>query len=270
MMNRYLRNAALSLAIAATPTLAVAGGVPHGYPGMGSSPSGYRPDSGGYEHDRDGLMRGAGSGAVLGAIAGGPPGAVAGLVLGGSLGEAAQRNVETSEREARVADLAARNKRLQYELQAAREARQAKQAELARLKREQARQGATSALAMNVLFPTDSSSLSARGRERLATLAATLQDQPGMTVTLVGQADQRGAKPYNQALSERRAIAVRDALVDAGVRPDRLRLRAVGEAQADAGPDDPDGLARDRRVTIDLRAGQDGEGSDQVAAESAR
>ena len=64
MMNRYLRNTALSLAVVATPTLALAAGVPHGYPGMGASPSSYRPDSAGYQHERGGLMRGAGGGAA--------------------------------------------------------------------------------------------------------------------------------------------------------------------------------------------------------------
>ncbi|GEM_PF-895741 len=270
MMNRYLRNTALSLAVVATPTLALAAGVPHGYPGMGASPSSYRPDSAGYQHERGGLMRGAGGGAVVGAIAGGPPGALAGLVLGGSVGEAAQRNEQASERQAELADLAARNKRLQSELQAARRAREAKQAELARLKREQTRQGRVDALALDVLFATDSASLKARGRQRLATLAATLQRHDGMTVTLVGQADRRGTAAYNQELSERRASAVRDALVDAGVRPDRLRLQAIGEQQADAGPDDPDGLAQDRRVTIDLRSDQHSDTADQMAADSTR
>jgi hypothetical protein len=46
-------------------------------------------------------------------------------------------------------------------------------------------------------------------------------------VTLAGDADERGDIVYNVALSDRRAIATRDALVELGVSPDRI-LFATG------------------------------------------
>jgi hypothetical protein len=46
---------------------------------------------------------------------------------------------------------------------------------------------------------------------------------------VVGHADVRGSKRYNQALSERRAILIRDFLVSQGVPSDKIHTRAVGK-----------------------------------------
>jgi hypothetical protein len=55
-------------------------------------------------------------------------------------------------------------------------------------------------------------------------------DQQALLV-VVGHADVRGSKAYNQALSERRAALIKDFLVAQGVPSDRIQTRAVGKEQ---------------------------------------
>lgn len=269
MMNRALRHTALAVAVMATPITALANSVPGSPQGTTMTQSSHRPSGGEYQHENDGLARGAVGGGVIGAVAGGPPGAVVGLLLGGSFGDTVQQRQETREQATELAQLKARNKRLSHELAATREARERHQEKLAQLKRRQAQDMLAGGLALDVLFATDSAELTSRGDKRVTELAAMLERHDAMTVTLIGQADRRGAEPYNQKLSEARAKAVRDALVEQGIRPDRLALEAVGEQRADAPADDPDGLARDRRVTIDLRQ-QSGDRDQMAGAASSR
>jgi hypothetical protein len=48
---------------------------------------------------------------------------------------------------------------------------------------------------------------------------------------VVGHADVRGSRAYNQALSERRAVAIRDFLVSQGVPSGKIHTRAAGKDQ---------------------------------------
>ncbi len=50
-------------------------------------------------------------------------------------------------------------------------------------------------------------------------------------IAVTGHADRSGADAYNMALSQRRANAVRDALVRAGVPANRITTTARGESQ---------------------------------------
>jgi hypothetical protein len=61
----------------------------------------------------------------------------------------------------------------------------------------------------------------------LASDAEWLKAHPDVLVTLAGEADERGDIVCNVALSDRRAIATRDALVQLGVSPERI-LFATG------------------------------------------
>ena len=50
-----------------------------------------------------------------------------------------------------------------------------------------------------------------------------------LTVTVNGYADERGTREYNLALGERRAMAVKNALVAEGVSPSRINVVSFGE-----------------------------------------
>jgi outer membrane protein OmpA-like peptidoglycan-associated protein len=64
------------------------------------------------------------------------------------------------------------------------------------------------------------------------------------------QLDSDGAASYNQRLSERRANAVADVLMDGGVRGARIRAFGRGEDQPIASNLSPEGKRQNRRVEI--------------------
>ncbi|MGB7216679.1 MAG: OmpA family protein, partial [Gammaproteobacteria bacterium] len=74
----------------------------------------------------------------------------------------------------------------------------------------------------------------------------------GAVVMLEGHADSRGDAAYNEALSAARAEHVRQIFIDAGVPAERIAVTAEGENQAVAEPNDVDGLALERRVSISI------------------
>jgi outer membrane protein OmpA-like peptidoglycan-associated protein len=72
-----------------------------------------------------------------------------------------------------------------------------------------------------------------------------LEQADGKTVVIVGHTDAAGTNAYNQALSERRALAVGQYLVDRhGVEPARLQVVGLGETQPLPGIASGDGANR--------------------------
>ena len=104
-----------------------------------------------------------------------------------------------------------------------------------------------------VLFDFDQATLRAAGGDVLADVAALAAQYPGAALQVAGHTDSLGAPAYNRALSERRAQAVADALVDLEVDPGRLLVAGYGETRPVApnttpqGADDPAGRQANRR-----------------------
>jgi hypothetical protein len=77
--------------------------------------------------------------------------------------------------------------------------------------------------------------LVASQKKLLAKAAATFKDNEQYNqenkLTVVGHADVRGSKKYNQALSQRRAEIAKDYLVTQGVPADKIETRAEGKDQ---------------------------------------
>lgn len=97
-------------------------------------------------------------------------------------------------------------------------------------------------------FGSGSASLTAQAQASLRTLAGQL---PGSgRLRIEGHTDSQGADAANQALSKRRADAVRRALEDAGIAPGRLSAAGLGETRPVADNGSADGRARNRRVEI--------------------
>jgi outer membrane protein OmpA-like peptidoglycan-associated protein len=109
-------------------------------------------------------------------------------------------------------------------------------------------------LAADVLFRFDKATLSPKARDRIGEVAARIRDDSPATVTVDGYTDAKGSNSYNLRLSRRRAQAVAVALRRRGAP--RLVVRGHGEADPVArntnedGSDNPEGRARNRRVTI--------------------
>lgn len=87
-------------------------------------------------------------------------------------------------------------------------------------------------LKSDFLFSFDKDTLRPEARAELNRLAAQLSDVQVQSAHVVGHTDFMGTEQYNQALSERRAIAVANYLVSQGVPVGKISAAGMGESQA--------------------------------------
>jgi outer membrane protein OmpA-like peptidoglycan-associated protein len=102
----------------------------------------------------------------------------------------------------------------------------------------------------DIQFRRDESELSADTMRKLYPLATLLKDEPRRSIIIEGYTDSSGDEAYNQELSERRASAVRDFLISAGIDPQRINVRGYGEEHPVASNDSEGGRRENRRVEI--------------------
>ncbi|KEJ94938.1 OmpA family protein [Pseudosulfitobacter pseudonitzschiae] len=105
-------------------------------------------------------------------------------------------------------------------------------------------------LPQDILFATDSFAVRPDLRDDLSAVAASLQRYPGSTVQVIGHTDSDGDAAYNQQLSERRATAVSEVLLQNGVPYSRIQSFGRGESQPVATNLNAAGKAQNRRVEI--------------------
>jgi outer membrane protein OmpA-like peptidoglycan-associated protein len=108
----------------------------------------------------------------------------------------------------------------------------------------------------DILFATDSASLSGASQADLRAVAASLNNYPNTTVNVVGHADSTAEAAYNQDLSERRAQSVASVLIGSGVSASRINVIGRGEDQPVASNQSADGRAQNRRVEIIITPNQ--------------
>jgi OOP family OmpA-OmpF porin len=89
----------------------------------------------------------------------------------------------------------------------------------------------TATLKADVLFDFNSANLKPGAEEELSRIMATLNKYPETVIRVEGHTDSRGPEWYNQDLSERRATAVKDALVQMGAEPAKIEAVGYGESQ---------------------------------------
>ncbi len=104
-----------------------------------------------------------------------------------------------------------------------------------------------------VNFDNDSAVLKAEARAILDDSAKTLKRYPGIKAEVAGHTDDRASDGYNEALSQRRAQAVVDYLIAAGVPADALSAKGYGEAEPVADNATAEGRAQNRRVELRIR-----------------
>jgi outer membrane protein OmpA-like peptidoglycan-associated protein len=75
---------------------------------------------------------------------------------------------------------------------------------------------------------------------------------PGLRLEVEGHTDSVGSDDYNQQLSEKRAGAVRDYLVQQGISADGIVSRGLGKTQPVASNDTAEGRQQNRRVELVL------------------
>jgi len=107
----------------------------------------------------------------------------------------------------------------------------------------------------DVLFDTGKYSLKEGAREKLAKVAGILLAYPGLTIEVGGYTDNVGGDQMNQQLSENRANAVRDYLVQEGVAAASVSAKGYGNTIPVASNDNSSGRQQNRRVEL-LVAGE--------------
>ncbi|MDS4013803.1 MAG: OmpA family protein [Candidatus Accumulibacter sp.] len=116
-------------------------------------------------------------------------------------------------------------------------------------------------LAADALFDFNKATLRPEGMRKLDEVAAKAKDVKLEVITAVGHTDRIGSDSYNQALSERRAAAVKSYLVSKGIEANRVYTEGKGKKQPVTKPGQCQGpkskkvidcLQPDRRVDIEL------------------
>ena len=101
-----------------------------------------------------------------------------------------------------------------------------------------------------IYFDFDRADIRADSQSVVAAHAQYLSRNPSQKVRLEGHADERGSREYNIGLGERRAQAVRRALLLLGVAESQLATVSYGEERPAAAGSDEQAYGLNRRVEI--------------------
>ncbi len=166
----------------------------------------------------------------------------------------AQAGRETAER---AADTAREELRISQEEAARQKERQ--EAELNRLQRALGHIAETRRTAMGLVMSLGSDSINfdfnkavlhAQDKELLSRIAGILLTSSDYRIDIHGHTDDVGTDEYNRGLSERRAQAVRDYLVEAGINPGIISTQGFGKARPRFSGTDDQSRSKNRRVEV--------------------
>ena len=99
-------------------------------------------------------------------------------------------------------------------------------------------------------FDVDSDRLRADAKPAVGELLGALTANPSWRISIEGHTDATGNAAHNLDLSQRRAAAVKAALVAAGIAADRMTTAGFGQTKPIASNDTALGLAQNRRVEV--------------------
>jgi outer membrane protein OmpA-like peptidoglycan-associated protein len=102
-------------------------------------------------------------------------------------------------------------------------------------------------------FVSATTELTPQSRSALTEVTRKIRDFPAAQVTVIGHTDRQGSTELNDALSLKRAAAVRDLLLQIGIARDAIEI--VGRGEREPVVQTADGVIeeRNRRVEIKLR-----------------
>ena len=171
--------------------------------------------------------RGAGIGALaggaLGAVVGKGKGAAIGAALGGAIGGYVGHRMDN----------------------------QAKELEkIAETKRTE--QGLVTKLKSDILFDTGKADLKDEAKNNLKQMAEIMKKYPENVLTIKGYTDNSGKAEKNEALSTKRADAVKQQLVLAGLSESVIATKGMGAQNPIADNTTTDGKKQNRRVEIEI------------------
>lgn len=100
------------------------------------------------------------------------------------------------------------------------------------------------------LFDSDSFAFTAKASTEIQRVAGVLTRYPQTGIRVNGFTDSLGSERHNLELSQKRALAVKDALVQNGIAPERIRARGFGEAKPIRSNATDSGRHINRRVVV--------------------
>ena len=151
--------------------------------------------------------------------------------------QSAQTQLEEAHRQVAQLDAEARRLRIQNEL-----------ARIATTRSEQ--RGLIVTLNGGILFDTGKTALKPGAKSTLSKIAKQLQTDPSLKIAVEGHTDSVGGTATNQTLSEKRANAVRDYLISAGISADHITADGKGEESPIATNKTVAGRQQNRRVEL--------------------
>jgi peptidoglycan-associated lipoprotein len=86
-----------------------------------------------------------------------------------------------------------------------------------------------------IYFDLDKAIVKQEEASKIATVADFISKNPSHDILVEGHCDERGTEGYNLALGDRRALAIREALISAGAPADNIHTVSFGESR----PADP-------------------------------
>jgi outer membrane protein OmpA-like peptidoglycan-associated protein len=102
-----------------------------------------------------------------------------------------------------------------------------------------------------IFFATGSDRIRAESKPTLDEIGAMLREHGELKLLIEGHTDNVGGAADNLALSDKRAAAVKQALVSQyGIDPSRLETKGLGQTKPAAGNDTPEGRQQNRRVEL--------------------
>lgn len=104
----------------------------------------------------------------------------------------------------------------------------------------------------NIFFETDSFSLKPESKSQMNEIVTFLTNNPGWIVEIGGHTDNKGSESYNNQLSEKRAAAVVNYLVEKGIPAKRLRSKGYGFSKPMADNSTEEGRMINRRTEFKI------------------
>ena len=177
--------------------------------------------------------------------------------------DVAKQEQSNSEAQAQLArqQAAAEQQKADQATQQAEQYRQEREAELAQLQQALGQIAETHRTAMGLVMTLDSKSIrfdfdkaniKPEYRDVLNRIAGILMTLKGYTIAVYGYTDDIGTQTYNLQLSQRRAEAVRDFLVQAGITPAIMSTKGFGKSDPRVPGDSEQARAANRRVEIGI------------------
>ena len=101
-----------------------------------------------------------------------------------------------------------------------------------------------------VKFDTNKSEIKAGYSAMIDKVVDVLNENPDIKIEVQGHTDNIASKEYNQKLSEKRADAVRDYIIEKGIAADRVRTKGFGLTKPIASNNTKENRAKNRRVQL--------------------